>query len=156
MQESLDSVIKKFKLLDIIYKSPNDLTTNQKTLLCLASALIHEPKILILDESLQNFDPCEKDRIFKLLKTLKNKGVTILMITQDIEDTIICDEVVVINDKKVVMKGTKEELYEEEKLLNKLGYKLPFMVELSNRLKFYNLIDENIYDMEKLVDTLWQ
>ena len=30
------------------------------------------------------------------------------------------------------------------------------MVELSNRLKFYDLIDENIYDMQKMVDTLWK
>ena len=81
--------------------------------------------------------------------------MTIIHITQDIEDTLISDQVVII-DKKVLLKGNKEKIYKEEETLNNLGYKLPFMVELSNRLKFYNLIDETIYDMQKMVDTLWK
>ena len=156
IKNKLDEIVNKFNLSDILNKSPNDLNNNQKQIVSLAAALIHDPEILILDESLTYFDPYDKENILKLLVELKEKGMSIIHVTQDIEDTLISDEIVVIDDKKVILKGSKEEVYEEEKLLNKLGYKLPFMVELSNRLKFYDLIDETIYDMQKMVDTLWK
>lgn len=156
IKTKLDETIEKFSLSEIINESPNNLNDNQKQIVSLAAALIHDPEILILDESLTYVDPYEKEKILKLLLELKEKGLTIIHVTHDIEDTLISDEIVVIDDKKVLLKGNKEDIYKEEKILNKLGYKLPFMVELSNRLKFYDLITETIYDMKEMVDALWK
>lgn len=156
IKTKLDETIEKFSLSEIINESPNNLNDNQKQIVSLAAALIHDPEILILDESLTYVDPYEKEKILKLLLELKEKGLTIIYVTHDIEDTLISDEIVVIDDKKVLLKGNKDDIYKEEKILNKLGYKLPFMVELSNRLKFYDLITETIYDMKEMVDTLWK
>jgi energy-coupling factor transport system ATP-binding protein len=156
IKKKLDETIEKFNLSEIINESPNNLNNNQKQLVSLAAALIHDPKVLILDEALTYVDPYEKDKILKLLLELKESGLTIIYVTHDIEDTLISDEIVLISDKKVILKGSCKEVYKEEKILNNLGFKLPFMVELSNRLQFYNLIDETIYDMQKMVDTLWK
>ena len=62
----------------------------------------------------------------------------------------------VMDEGKIILSGSKEEVYKEEKVLKSLGFKLPFMVELSNRLMFYDLIDHVIYDMKEMVDILWK
>ena len=152
IKKRLEYIIDKLGLYEVINENPNNLSNSKKQLVSLAGALIYEPEVLILDNALAYFD--SKDEILKLLLELK-ENMTIIHITQDIEDTLISDQVVII-DKKVILKGNKEKIYKEEKTLNNLGYKLPFMVELSNRLQFYNLIDETMYDMQKMVDTLWK
>lgn len=151
-KKRLEYIIDKLGLYEVINENPNNLSNSKKQLVSLAGALIYEPEVLILDNALAYFD--SKDEILKLLLELK-ENMTIIHITQDIEDTLISDQVVII-DKKVILKGNKEKIYKEEKTLNNLGYKLPFMVELSNRLQFYNLIDETMYDMQKMVDILWK
>lgn len=156
IEKRLNDIVEMFDLYNILNESPNNLSNNEKQMVSLAAALIHEPEILILDESLTYVDPYVKDKIFDILIKLNKKGLTIIYVTQDIEDTLIADRIILLDNKKVILSKNKDSFYKEEKKLNDLGYKLPFMVELSNRLKFYNLIDETIYDMKKMVDTLWK
>ena len=156
IRKKIEEVSKYLGIYDILECNPHDLNSNQKQLVSLASALVHDPKILILDEALTMLDPYDKEKILKILKELNSKGLTILNISHDIEDTLISDKIYVLDKGKIVLSGTKEEVYKEEDKLHKLGFELPFMVELSNRLMFYDLIDHVIYDMEEMVDILWK
>lgn len=156
IRKKIEEVTKYLGIYDILETNPHDLNSNQKQLVSLASALVHEPKVLILDEALTMLDPFDKEKILKILKELNKKGLTIINISHDIEDTLISDKIYVLDSGKIALEGTKEEIYKEEKKLHNLGFNLPFMVELSNRLMFYNLIDHTIYNMEEMVDTLWK
>jgi len=155
IKEKVLEIAEYLNITDILKFNPRNLNNSQKQLVALASALVHQPRILILDEALTYVDPIIKDRILEILKELNENGMTIINITNDIEETLISDEIIVIN-KKIVLNGSKEKIYKEEKILNDLGFKLPFMVELSNRLKFYDLIDHVVYDMKEMVDLLWK
>lgn len=156
IRKKIEEVSKYLGIYDILECNPHDLNSNQKQLVSLASALVHDPKILILDEALTMLDPYDKEKILKILKELNSKGLTILNISHDIEDTLISDKIYVLDKGKIVLSGTKEEVYKEEDKLHKLGFELPFMLELSNRLMFYDLIDHVIYDMEEMMDILWK
>lgn len=156
IKKRVEEVSKYLGIYDILEKNPHNLSGGQKQLVALASALVHEPEILILDEAFTMIDPYYKDFIYKVLKEQKDKGVTILNITHDMEETLISDHIIVMKDGKVELQGTKEEVYQEEKRLHTLGFSLPFIVELSYRLMFYDLIDHVIYNMEEMVDTLWK
>ena len=156
ISRKIEEVTKYLGIYDILEANPHDLNSNQKQLVSLASALVHDPDILILDEALTLLDPLEKDRVLDILKDLNKKGLTILNISHDIEETLISDMIYVMDEGKIILSGSKEEVYKEEKVLKSLGFKLPFMVELSNRLMFYDLIDHVIYDMKEMVDILWK
>ena len=54
------------------------------------------------------------------------------------------------------MEGTKEQVLNEEKILKKLGFNLPFIIELSKGLKLYGLIDKIYFNNEELVSALWK
>ncbi len=140
----------------LLEKNPHELSGGQKQLVAFASALVHDPKLLILDEAVAMIDPCNKNKIYSMIKDLKNKGMSIILVTHDIEETTISDKIILMDKGKIILNNEKEEVYKEEKILKDLGFDLPFMVELSTRLKFYNLIDETIYDMEKMVNLLWK
>ena len=102
-------------------------------------------------------DSMSKLNMLKLLRKIKKDfNVTILNITHDIEESIYGDDIFVINNGKVVVHDSKKNVYKQEKLLNKLGFELPFMVSLSNKLSYYDLLDKVIYDMEDMVDLLWK
>ena len=54
------------------------------------------------------------------------------------------------------MEGNYKEILKEEKILKKLGFNLPFILELSLGLKYYNLTNDLYYDNESLVNYLWK
>lgn len=156
IEDKIRKIVEALDINNLLNHDPHSLNTNDKQLVCLALALVHEPKILILDEALNMLNPIVKDKVLDLLVKLNKKGLSIINITHDIEQTLISNEIIVIDKGKVLLKGSKDEIFKNEKQLKELGFKLPFMVELSNRLIFYNLIDHIIYDMKEMVDILWK
>ena len=53
------------------------------------------------------------------------------------------------------MEGSKEGVLKEEKILKRIGFGLPFVVDLSVQLKLYKVLDKVYFDMESLVKDLW-
>ena len=156
IRQRIETISRYLDIYDVLEKNPHELSGGEKQLVALASALIHEPEVLILDEAFTMIDPFYKDDIYKILKDQKEKGVTVIHITHDMEETLVSDYIIVMKDGDVALQGTKEEVYKEENKLHKLGFSLPFIVELSYRLMFYELIDHVIYDMEEMVNILWK
>lgn len=142
---------------DILEVNPHTLSGGQKQLVALASALVLNPKILILDEALTRIDDYDKKNVLEIIQKLhKDKNITIINVTHDMEETIYCDEIVLIDKGKLVLKGPKELVLMEEKIFNEIGLELPFLASLSLKLKYYDLVDNIILDMDKLVNKLWK
>ena len=121
----------------------------------IASALIHKQKILLLDESIYKLNASDKKLIFKVLKEYqKEYKLTIILITHDLEDTLLSDNILVLDKGKIVMYDTKEKIYQDEKL-EKLGFNLPFIVKLSHNLMLYDLLDKVYFDSGEVMDKLW-
>ena len=57
---------------------------------------------------------------------------------------------------EIIMEGKPSSVLREEKILNRIGLELPFMIDLSLKLEFYELLDNEITDMDRMVDTLWK
>ena len=57
---------------------------------------------------------------------------------------------------KIVEQGELQELFKNERLFVKNDVELPFLSDLSNKIMTYELIDRPIYDIEEMVDEIWQ
>jgi len=106
-----DQLIDLFDLDD----RPNDLIQNfshgMKQKCILAAALIHDPKVLFLDEPTVGLDPKSARNLKDLLRGLVNKGTTVFMSTHILEIAeSMCDRVAIINQGKIVALGTMDEL----------------------------------------------
>jgi ABC-2 type transport system ATP-binding protein len=84
-----------------------------KQKIALISALIHRPKLLILDEPLNGLDPKSARIVKDLLQELKGKGVTTLMSTHVLEIAqAMCDRIGIMYQGRILALGTMEELRE--------------------------------------------
>ena len=112
----------------------------------------HTSKRIVFNNSLYLLKDNEKEEIFDLLK---KQNIKYINITNDIEETIYCDYILVYDNNNLVIEGKKETILKEEKLLKKLGYGLPFVVDLSTQLNYYGVFTKIYYEMDDLVGDLW-
>ena len=120
-------------------------------MIILGKALIQKPKVLIIDNLFEDMDKDLKGIILKKLKKYM-KGMTIVNFSNDVEEALFSDMVVIIGDGKILLKGSKRKVFENETFFENYDLELPFVVNLSNKLKFYDLVDKVYFDEAKLVD----
>ncbi|MDD2773554.1 MAG: ATP-binding cassette domain-containing protein [Elusimicrobiales bacterium] len=107
-QESIDRLVELLGLRDFIHQPVRSLSLGQKMRSELASAFLHNPDIVILDEPTLGLDMMAKERIWTFLK---NCDKTILMTSHDISDIEeVCARVVVLNNGKILFDGCRETL----------------------------------------------
>ena len=83
------------------------------------------------------------------------QNIKFINITSDIEECLYADYIVVYDNMDIMLEGPKEGVLKEEKLLKRLGYGLPFVVDLSRQLQVYDILDKTYYDATSLVGDLW-
>lgn len=87
------------------------LSRGMKQRLCLAHALIHDPKLLILDEPASGMDPRARAEMKGILKTLKDMGKTVLISSHILPElSEMCDSLTIIDHGKLVFSGAVEDL----------------------------------------------
>lgn len=150
-------IAKYIGITDILEREPHTLSGGQKQLVALASALVINPRIVILDEAFTMIDLDIREKIYNILKEVnKEKGTTIINITHDMDETLYGNDIIVLDDGKIILNGPKELVLKEEKVFNKLGLSLPFMAELSIKLGYYGLLDHMVFSMDEMVDEIWK
>ena len=88
-----------------------NLSAGMKKRLDIACSLVHDPKILILDEPTSDLDPYLRRDILKLLKKInKEKSVTIAITSHLLDELDICDKIAILDNKKIITKGSSNEL----------------------------------------------
>ncbi|WP_226670399.1 ABC transporter ATP-binding protein [Metabacillus litoralis] len=81
----IEELLTIFKLKELVHRHPYDVSGGEMQKAALAGVLLPNPKLLLIDEPTKGLDPEAKLRLGKLLKTLQQKGLTIVMVTHDIE-----------------------------------------------------------------------
>lgn len=157
IEKKILTITKEFSNTKMLDKKIEDLTNSEKQELFIMISLLHDPKVLLLDNSLSMMNKNTKDKVLKVLKRhiVENK-LTVILATTNLEEIIDSDYTYVLNKGSIVMEGVPSSILKEETVLNRIGLELPFMIDLSLKLEFYELIHEEITDMNRLVDTLWK
>lgn len=157
IQKSIEEIAEKLNITEILDVTTSNLSGGEKQQVALALALIHKPSILILDDAFSMMDGIQKEKMFKILKKQnKEEKTTIIQVTHHMDDLLHSGEIAIIDKKKFILIGKKEEVLKQEKIFQHAGLELPFMASLSLKLQFYDLIDTTILDMDKMVNALWK
>jgi ABC-2 type transport system ATP-binding protein len=94
-----------------------------KRRLDLASALVHEPEVLFLDEPTTGLDPASRLTVWDELRRINDRGTTIFLTTQYLEEADqLCDRLAIIDDGRIVREGTPAELKAELRERRALSY----------------------------------
>ena len=116
-KEAKDRIVELAELLDfkdIINRTFGKLSGGQKRRVDVARALLHKPKILILDEPTTGLDPEARKTLWNVVTSLrKNENMTVFLTTHYMEEAADADYVVILDSGKIAAKGTPLELKNE-------------------------------------------
>lgn len=156
-KETYKELIKKYKLTKFQKKNPNEVPEFIKIKVLLAEKLLGSPQILFLDDICGELDMKEKKEFINLLRTLQlETGISIIMTTSDLNVALESDYLLIIDEKQLLLEGEPLSIIEKDNILNKIGLELPFLVDLSVKLRDYNLVEKTELDIDRLVDNIWK
>ena len=111
------------------------LSGGQKQRVAIAGALAMNPEILILDEASAMLDPRGRKGLMRVVRSLNNQGMTVVMITHFMEEAALADRVIVLDEGKVARVGTPQKVLVDIDALSALNLEVPFAAELSQALR---------------------
>lgn len=160
-QVEMDPIIEEFSnrvgMHDYLNSEPTRLSGGQKQRVAIAGVLAMHPEIIIFDEATSMLDPQGKDEIKKVIMDLhKERNLTILSITHDIDEVTTSDYVLVMDDGQIILKGTPEEVFKKEEKLKETQFDLPYSMKLAKELDKLGVHIKDRMTMEGMVDELCQ
>lgn len=137
-------------------KSPNYLSGGQKQRVAIAGTLAMEPKTIVLDEPTAMLDPSGRAEVIRSIRELnQKKGITIILITHYMEETVDADRIILMDQGKLVLDGTPKEIFSKVEELKSLRMDVPLITDLAHELRLSGMpISEGILKEEELVAEL--
>ncbi len=124
----MEELLERFGLIEYKNKSVEDFSTGMRKKLMMCKALIHNPRILFVDEILNGLDPSSTREMVNYLSELNKKGLTVVMISHILHMLPEYADVALLKDGKIQMevkyreiRGRKREIYEVFEKLIKIG-----------------------------------
>lgn len=159
--EAMDAIITDYAartdMAAYLDHEPTKLSGGQKQRVAIAGVLAMAPELLVLDEATSMLDPKGRKEVNDLVGKLhKESEMTILSITHDIEEVSMSDFVIVMNEGKIVLQGTPEEILMQNEVLISMALDVPFSVKFYNAMKAQGITLSTPYDLEGMVDELCQ
>ena len=119
----IPALLERFKLLDARHKKVKELSGGMTQKLGLIQALLHEPRLLVLDEPLEGLDPPSRNLLKEIIRERQHAGTTVLFsshILSDVDD--VADRIGILNRGKIATSGSIRELVTD--------FGLPLEIEL--------------------------
>ncbi len=144
-EEIIKKVNETLKLLEIEHlkdKNPQEMSGGQKQRVALASIIVMDPEILVIDEPTSQLDPKGTQDIFKIINIMAKKGKTIILVEHKLELIAEYAQKIIVLDKgEIIAKGSKKEILNdrilEEKGIGMPQYsKLAYELEKAGKVKF--------------------
>ena len=134
--ELAGSLLQRVDLTDKADAYPSQLSGGQKQRIAIAGVIAMEPACVVLDEATAMLDPIGRREVLTTIHRLnKEKGITVILITHHMNEAEGADRVVVMNDGRVDLDGTPEEVFSQVTRLRHLGLTVPDTVDLLDRLR---------------------
>lgn len=136
---------------DVLTKNPFDLSGGQKRRVAIAGVIAMRPEVLVLDEPAAGLDPQGRDIILGgVFKYREKTGATVIIVSHSMEDMArLCDNIIVLSHGEVVLNGTRDEVFAQSQMLEKIGLAVPQITLLMHELNARGIIvDNGIYTEE--------
>ncbi|MDS0284187.1 ABC transporter ATP-binding protein [Haloarcula onubensis] len=112
--DRIDELLALVDLADVADKRADDFSGGMRKRLDAATALVHSPPLVFLDEPTTGLDPKARNRLWEYFRDINERGTTIFLTTQYLEEAdALCDRLAVILDGQIVSDGSPEQLKRE-------------------------------------------
>lgn len=141
-------------LLEYKNKNAKEFSGGMQRRLNIACAIVHKPKLLIMDEPTVGVDPQSRNHILHSVKELNKSGVTIIYTSHYMEEIeYLCNKIAIIDKGKVLALGTKDELKDivnDKRTLN-IGVDDPYKVNVTKVKEIEGVVDVEVNEDSVIV-----
>jgi energy-coupling factor transport system ATP-binding protein len=135
IRERVDSALKIVGMYDYRSHAPHLLSGGQKQRVAIAGVLAMKPRCIVFDEPTAMLDPRGRASVVEVIRRLRDEyGVTVILITHHMEETIDADRIIVMAEGAIVMQGEPREVFRCVHKLRELGLDVPETVSLLDGL----------------------
>ena len=138
MKSRIDKALKDLDIWEYRERNPYDLSGGQMQRVAIASILVMQPDVVILDEPTSQLDPQGTEEVFRVVEDLRKTGITIIMVEQKMEKiAAYCDRVILMHESKVVDFDTPEKIFSRNDL-DKMGIQPPAFTRICRQYRLEN------------------
>ena len=158
IHKRVDESLEKVGMSEYKRHAPHLLSGGQKQRVAIAGILAIEPECIIFDEPTAMLDPSGRKEVLNNIKYLnKENGLTIILITQYMDEAAQADRIIVMDDGSIKMEGTPREIFPQVERMKTIGLDVPQVTELAYELKKAGInINEKILNVDEMVEELCQ
>lgn len=151
----INEALKKVKIEKEKIGDLDELSLGQKQRIAIAGVLAINPKYIVLDEPTTMIDSEGKDAVYSIIKELKEAGYTIIYITNNTEEILLADKVIILNEGQIVETIKRSEMVEKTEVLKKYNLKVPTVITILEELKKNNInIDEDNLCIDDIISKI--
>ncbi len=144
-----------FNVPYLLNMSPLDLSYAENQIVSIIKFIIKNPKILLIDNAFNKFDIDKKTELLKyLINYCKENNITLIYSSNNLNDYLLFERIIILNKEKIFIDKSSDELFLDEKKLHQASLRLPFIRELNDKLKMYDLIHDDYNNIDEMVDDL--
>jgi ABC-2 type transport system ATP-binding protein len=150
LEERIDETLDLLGLTDRKNDKVKTYSGGMKRRINIASALLHRPKVLFMDEPTVGIDPQSRNLIFEVVEKLHNEGTTIIYTTHYMEEAErLCDRIGIMDNGEIIAQGTMKEL----KTLGSMKESVVIsFINLTD--KHYNMLEKEWKDLQRFEDMI--
>lgn len=159
----VDSALSTVSMDEFKRDTPSKLSGGQKQRIAIAGVLAMKPDCIVLDEPTAMLDPSGRKEVIETIKRLnKEEGITIVLITHYMNETVDADRIIVMDKGKVAISGTPKEIFSQVDMLKGFGLDVPQVTEVCNNLRKMGIdipadiltVDEMVKEICRLKSTI--
>ena len=154
-RKRVDEALKTVGMYEYRLRTPSKLSGGQKQRVAVAGIIAMKPKCIVLDEPTAMLDPSgRKEVIDTVMKLNREEGITIVLITHYMDEAVKADRVVVMDDGKIKLDGTPEQVFSDTNKIKSLSLEVPQSTELVSRLGIRS--EKTVLNFDQCADLLYK
>lgn len=154
-RKRVDEALKTVGMYEYRLRTPSKLSGGQKQRVAVAGIIAMKPKCIVLDEPTAMLDPSgRKEVIDTVMKLNREEGITIVLITHYMDEAVKADRVVVMDDGKIKLDGTPEQVFSDMNKIKSLSLEVPQSTELVSRLGISS--EKTVLNFDQCADLLYK
>ncbi len=156
IRSRVDNALKSVGMYEYRHHAPHKLSGGQKQRVAIAGILAMEPDCIVLDEPTAMLDPEGREEVISAVTKLnREQGITVVLITHNMEETVDCDRVIVMDKGKVLTEGTPYEVFSQVEFIRRHRLDVPQATELCAKLRASGLkLTKLPLDAQECIDML--
>lgn len=155
LRERVDGALRTVGMYDYRRHAPHKLSGGQKQRIAIAGIIAMRPRCIVLDEPTAMLDPSGREEVMStIMRLCREEGITVVLITHYMDEAALADRVIVLDEGRILIEGTPQEVFSHVELLRKHSLDVPQTTELAYLLRKNGCDIPNVLTAQQCADEI--